>query len=223
MCVYQQGDHETKEQLVHGATSCHDRSRQFSSPTAPERVVVSPAGLPAWRVLCSRRDGFRRSRPPRPVHPRAWRMASEFEVDKARPPWPHRPQASLSATSFLRAPGIAETDDAFLASAHPGLLSVDHRARRDHARGRPSRFMRHRRQRPLASSPTVDSARLLPDGLYFNLRSVTTWLALVAAKVNKKLTTSTPTSAPITSEDIVAAPGHPSSAPPRRRRDQAHR
>ncbi|MCH3942788.1 MAG: DNA-directed RNA polymerase subunit beta [Atopobiaceae bacterium] len=127
----------------------------------------------------------------------------EFEVDK-------RGQLVVSidrkrrqsATLFLRALGIAETDDEIM-----NLLGdsdvVRNTLERDTATTREDALLEiYRRQRP-GEPPTVDSARSLIDGLYFNEQRYD--LARVGRyKVNKKLGLDLESSARVlTQEDIV--------------------
>ena len=109
-----------------------------------------------------------------------------------------------SATVFLRALGIAETDDEIL-----NLLGdsdvVRSTLERDIATTRDDALLEvYRRQRP-GEPPTVDSARSLIDGLYFNVQRYD--LARVGRyKVNKKLGIDVdPNQKVITEEDIVTA------------------
>ena len=109
-----------------------------------------------------------------------------------------------SATVFLRALGIAETDDEIL-----NLLGdsdvVRSTLERDIATTRDDALLEvYRRQRP-GEPPTVDSARSLIDGLYFNVQRYD--LARVGRyKVNKKLGIDVdPSQKVITEEDIVTA------------------
>jgi len=109
-----------------------------------------------------------------------------------------------SATVFLRALGIAETDDEIL-----NLLGdydvVRSTLERDVATTRDDALLEvYRRQRP-GEPPTVDSARSLLDGLYFNAQRYD--LARVGRyKVNKKLDIDVDASKKvITEEDIVTA------------------
>ena len=109
-----------------------------------------------------------------------------------------------SATSFLRALGIAETDDELLSLLGDSDV-VRSTIERDVATTREDALLEiYRRQRP-GEPPTVDSARSLLDGLYFNPQRYD--LARVGRyKVNKKLGLDVDANERvITSEDIVAA------------------
>ncbi|RHB54796.1 DNA-directed RNA polymerase subunit beta [Olsenella sp. AM39-30AC] len=109
-----------------------------------------------------------------------------------------------SATSFLRALGIAETDDEILSLLGDSDV-VRSTIERDVATTREDALLEiYRRQRP-GEPPTVDSARSLLDGLYFNPQRYD--LARVGRyKVNKKLGLDVDSNERvITSEDIVAA------------------
>ncbi len=109
-----------------------------------------------------------------------------------------------SATSFLRALGIAETDDEILSLLGDSDV-VRSTIERDVATTREDALLEiYRRQRP-GEPPTVDSARSLLDGLYFNPQRYD--LARVGRyKVNKKLGLDVDANERvITSEDIVAA------------------
>ncbi|MBQ6395323.1 MAG: DNA-directed RNA polymerase subunit beta, partial [Atopobiaceae bacterium] len=129
----------------------------------------------------------------------------EFEVDK-------RGQLVVSidrkrhqsATLFLRALGIAETDEEIL-----GLLGDSDIVRetldRDIATNREDALIEiYRRQRP-GEPPTVDSARSLLESLFFNPQRYD--LARVGRfKINKKLSLDVdPTEHVLTEKDIVAA------------------
>ena len=107
-----------------------------------------------------------------------------------------------SATMFLRALGIAETDDEILSLLGDSDV-VRNTLERDTATTREDALLEiYRRQRP-GEPPTVDSARSLLDGLYFNPQRYD--LARVGRyKVNKKLGIDVPfTDRVITQEDIV--------------------
>jgi DNA-directed RNA polymerase subunit beta len=129
----------------------------------------------------------------------------EFEVDK-------RGQLVVSidrkrrqsATLFLRALGIAETDDEIM-----NLLGdsdvVRSTLERDVAQTREDALVEiYRRQRP-GEPPTVDSAKSLLDGLYFNRQRYD--LAKVGRyKINKKLSLDIDASETVlTVEDIVTS------------------
>jgi len=107
-----------------------------------------------------------------------------------------------SATLFLRALGIAETDDELLNLLGDSDI-VRSTIERDVATTREDALLEiYRRQRP-GEPPTVESARSLLDGLYFNNQRYD--LARVGRyKVNKKLGLDAD-SRVITDEDIVAA------------------
>ena len=107
-----------------------------------------------------------------------------------------------SATMFLRALGIAETDDEILSLLGDSDV-VRNTLERDTATTREDALLEiYRRQRP-GEPPTVDSARSLLDGLYFNAQRYD--LARVGRyKVNKKLGIDVPfTDRVLTQEDIV--------------------
>ncbi|MBQ9058860.1 MAG: DNA-directed RNA polymerase subunit beta [Atopobiaceae bacterium] len=129
----------------------------------------------------------------------------EFEVDK-------RGQVVVSidrkrrqsATLFLRALGIAETDDDII-----NLLGdsdvVRNTLERDAAQTREDALIEiYRRQRP-GEPPTVESARSLLDGLFFSPQRYD--LAKVGRyKINKKLGLDVdPTTSVLVEEDIVSA------------------
>ncbi len=107
-----------------------------------------------------------------------------------------------SATLFLRALGIAETDDELLNLLGDSDI-VRSTIERDVATTREDALLEiYRRQRP-GEPPTVESARSLLDGLYFNNQRYD--LARVGRyKVNKKLGLDSD-SRVVTDEDIVAA------------------
>ena len=109
-----------------------------------------------------------------------------------------------SATMFLRALGIAETDDEILSLLGDSDV-VRNTLERDTATTREDALLEiYRRQRP-GEPPTVDSARSLLDGLYFNPQRYD--LARVGRyKVNKKLGLDVDFSEKvITQEDITAS------------------
>ena len=109
-----------------------------------------------------------------------------------------------SATMFLRALGIAETDDEILTLLGDSDV-VRSTLERDTATTREDALLEiYRRQRP-GEPPTVDSARSLLDGLYFNAQRYD--LARVGRyKVNKKLGIDVADSEKVlTQEDIVSA------------------
>jgi DNA-directed RNA polymerase subunit beta len=109
-----------------------------------------------------------------------------------------------SATVFLRALGIAETDDEILSLLGDNDI-VRSTLERDTATTREDALLEiYRRQRP-GEPPTVDSARSLLDGLYFNAQRYD--LARVGRyKVNKKLGIDVEDSQKVlTQDDIVAA------------------
>ncbi|MGI6230489.1 MAG: DNA-directed RNA polymerase subunit beta [Tractidigestivibacter sp.] len=109
-----------------------------------------------------------------------------------------------SATVFLRALGIAETDDEILSLLGDSEV-VRSTIERDVATTREDALLEiYRRQRP-GEPPTVDSARSLLDGLYFNPQRYD--LARVGRyKVNKKLELDVADDVRVlTEEDIVSA------------------
>ncbi len=109
-----------------------------------------------------------------------------------------------SATMFLRALGIAETDDEILTLLGDSDV-VRSTLERDTATTREDALLEiYRRQRP-GEPPTVDSARSLLDGLYFNAQRYD--LARVGRyKVNKKLCIDVADSEKVlTQEDIISA------------------
>ena len=109
-----------------------------------------------------------------------------------------------SATMFLRALGIAETDDQILSLLGDSDV-VRNTLERDTAMTREDALLEiYRRQRP-GEPPTVDSARSLLDGLFFNPQRYD--LARVGRyKVNKKLGIDVDASDKVlTQEDIVAS------------------
>ncbi len=129
----------------------------------------------------------------------------EFEVDK-------RGQLVVSidrkrrqsATLLLRGLGIAETDDEILSLLGDSEV-VRSTIERDSATTREDALLEiYRRQRP-GEPPTVDSARTLLDGLFFNAQRYD--LAKVGRyKINKKLGTDTDAHVCVlTNEDIVEA------------------
>ena len=109
-----------------------------------------------------------------------------------------------SATVFLRALGIAVTDDEILSLLGDSDV-VRNTLERDVATTREDALIEiYRRQRP-GEPPTVDSARSLLDGLFFNEQRYD--LARVGRyKINKKLEEEIPADVRVlTKEDIVAA------------------
>ena len=129
----------------------------------------------------------------------------EFEVDK-------RGQLVVSidrkrrqsATLLLRALGIAETDDEIVSLLGDSDI-VRSTLERDVAQTREDALIEiYKRQRP-GEPPTVDSARSLLDGLYFNAQRYD--LAKVGRyKINKKLGLDVEDSESVlTAEDIVTA------------------
>jgi len=109
-----------------------------------------------------------------------------------------------SATVFLRALGIAVTDDEILSLLGDSDV-VRNTLERDVATTREDALIEiYRRQRP-GEPPTVDSARSLLDGLFFNEQRYD--LARVGRyKINKKLGEEIPADVRVlTKEDIVAA------------------
>ena len=129
----------------------------------------------------------------------------EFEVDK-------RGQLVVSidrkrrqsATLLLRALGIANTDDEIIALLGDSDV-VRSTIERDSAQTREDALIEiYRRQRP-GEPPTVDAARALLDGLYFNSQRYD--LAKVGRyKINKKLGTELDsTETVLTDQDIIEA------------------
>ena len=109
-----------------------------------------------------------------------------------------------SATVFLRALGVAVTDDEILSLLGDSDV-VRNTLERDVATTREDALIEiYRRQRP-GEPPTVDSARSLLDGLFFNEQRYD--LARVGRyKINKKLEEEIPADVRVlTKEDIVAA------------------
>ncbi len=109
-----------------------------------------------------------------------------------------------SATMFLRALGIAESDDQILSLLGDSDI-VRNTLERDTATTREDALLEiYRRQRP-GEPPTVDSARSLIDGLFFNPQRYD--LARVGRyKVNKKLGIDVDFADKVlTQEDIVAS------------------
>ena len=109
-----------------------------------------------------------------------------------------------SATMFLRALGIAETDDEILSMLGDSDI-VRNTLERDTATTREDALLEiYRRQRP-GEPPTVDSARSLIDGLFFNPQRYD--LARVGRyKVNKKLGIDVDSAEKVlTQEDIIAS------------------
>ena len=109
-----------------------------------------------------------------------------------------------SATVFLRALGIAVTDDEILSLLGDSDV-VRNTLERDVATTREDALIEiYRRQRP-GEPPTVDSSRSLLDGLFFNEQRYD--LARVGRyKINKKLEEEIPADVRVlTKEDIVAA------------------
>ena len=109
-----------------------------------------------------------------------------------------------SATMFLRALGIAESDDQILSLLGDSDV-VRNTLERDTAMTREDALLEiYRRQRP-GEPPTVDSARSLLDGLFFNPQRYD--LARVGRyKVNKKLGIDVDASDKVlTQEDIIAS------------------
>ena len=109
-----------------------------------------------------------------------------------------------SATMFLRALGIAETDDEIVSLLGDSDI-VRNTLERDTATTREDALLEiYRRQRP-GEPPTVDSARSLLDGLFFNPQRYD--LARVGRyKVNKKLGIDVDANDKVlTQEDIIAS------------------
>ena len=166
-----------------------------------ERVVVSQLVRSPGVYFASEMDNGVRVHKAQFIPARgAW---LEFEVDKRG----HLVvsidrKRRQSATMFLRALGIAETDDEILSLLGDSDV-VRNTLERDTATTREDALLEiYRRQRP-GEPPTVDSARSLIDGLYFNEQRYD--LARVGRyKVNKKLGLDLESSARVlTQEDIV--------------------
>ena len=194
---------EFKEQLVFMGDMPLMTNRGTFIVNGTERVVVSQlvrspgvyfstemdSGIPVQKVQFIPARG-------------AW---LEFEVDKRG----HLVvsidrKRRQSATMFLRALGIAETDDEILSLLGDSDV-VRNTVERDTFTTREDSLLEiYRRQRP-GEPPTVDSARSLLDGLYFNPQRYD--LARVGRyKVNKKLGLDVADDQRvITQEDIVAA------------------
>jgi DNA-directed RNA polymerase subunit beta len=129
----------------------------------------------------------------------------EFEVDKrGRLVVSIDRKRRQNATLFLRALGIAETDDEILELLGDSDVVRDTLAG-DTARTREEALIEiYKRQRP-GEPPTVDAARSLLEGLYLNPQRYD--LARVGRyKINKKLRIDVPESETVlTPEDIVAS------------------
>ena len=123
---------------------------------------------------------------------------------------------------FLRALGIAETDDEILSLLGDSDV-VRNTLERDTATTREDALLEiYRRQRP-GEPPTVDSARSLIDGLYFNEQRYETspaWAATRSTRSSGSTWSSPP--ARSTQEDIIESLRY-LLALPRRRHHQAPR
>ncbi len=194
---------EIKEQLVFMGDFPLMTERGTFVINGTERVVVSQLVRSPGVYFASEMDNGVRVYKAQFIPARgAW---LEFEVDKRG----HLVvsidrKRRQSATMFLRALGIAETDDEILSLLGDSDV-VRNTLERDVATTREDALLEiYRRQRP-GEPPTVDSARSLLDGLYFNEQRYD--LARVGRyKVNKKLGIDSETGERVlTSEDIVEA------------------
>lgn len=192
---------EMKEQLVFMGDFPLMTERGTFVINGTERVVVSQLVRSPGVYFASEMDNGVRVHKAQFIPARgAW---LEFEVDKRG----HLVvsidrKRRQSATMFLRALGIAETDDEILSLLGDSDV-VRNTLERDTATTREDALLEiYRRQRP-GEPPTVDSARSLIDGLYFNEQRYD--LARVGRyKVNKKLGLNLESSARVlTQEDIV--------------------
>ena len=192
---------EMKEQLVVMGDFPLMTERGTFVINGTERVVVSQLVRSPGVYFASEMDNGVRVHKAQFIPARgAW---LEFEVDKRG----HLVvsidrKRRQSATMFLRALGIAETDDEILSLLGDSDV-VRNTLERDTATTREDALLEiYRRQRP-GEPPTVDSARSLIDGLYFNEQRYD--LARVGRyKVNKKLGLDLESSARVlTQEDIV--------------------
>ncbi|WP_235858684.1 DNA-directed RNA polymerase subunit beta [Thermophilibacter provencensis] len=192
---------EMKEQLVFMGDFPLMTERGTFVINGTERVVVSQLVRSPGVYFASEMDNGVRVHKAQFIPARgAW---LEFEVDKRG----HLVvsidrKRRQSATMFLRALGIAETDDEILSLLGDSDV-VRNTLERDTATTREDALLEiYRRQRP-GEPPTVDSARSLIDGLYFNEQRYD--LARVGRyKVNKKLGLDLESSARVlTQEDIV--------------------
>ncbi len=194
---------EIKEQLVFMGDFPLMTERGTFVINGTERVVVSQLVRSPGVYFASEMDNGVRVYKAQFIPARgAW---LEFEVDKRG----HLVvsidrKRRQSATMFLRALGIAETDDEILSLLGDSDV-VRNTLERDVATTREDALLEiYRRQRP-GEPPTVDSARSLLDGLYFNEQRYD--LARVGRyKVNKKLgIDSEGGERVLTGEDIVEA------------------
>lgn len=194
---------EIKEQLVFMGDFPLMTERGTFVINGIERVVVSQLVRSPGVYFASEMDNGVRVYKAQFIPARgAW---LEFEVDKRG----HLVvsidrKRRQSATMFLRALGIAESDDEILSLLGDSDV-VRNTLERDVATTREDALLEiYRRQRP-GEPPTVDSARSLLDGLYFNEQRYD--LARVGRyKVNKKLGIDSETGERVlTSEDIVEA------------------
>ena len=194
---------EIKEQLVFMGDFPLMTERGTFVINGTERVVVSQLVRSPGVYFASEMDNGVRVHKAQFIPARgAW---LEFEVDKRG----HLVvsidrKRRQSATMFLRALGIAETDDEILSLLGDSDV-VRNTLERDVATTREDALLEiYRRQRP-GEPPTVDSARSLLDGLYFNEQRYD--LARVGRyKVNKKLGIDSETGERVlTGEDIVEA------------------
>ena len=194
---------EIKEQLVFMGDFPLMTERGTFVINGTERVVVSQLVRSPGVYFASEMDNGVRVHKAQFIPARgAW---LEFEVDKRG----HLVvsidrKRRQSATMFLRALGIAETDDEILSLLGDSDV-VRNTLERDVATTREDALLEiYRRQRP-GEPPTVDSARSLIDGLYFNEQRYD--LARVGRyKVNKKLGIDVDSGARVlTQEDIVEA------------------
>ncbi len=194
---------EIKEQLVFMGDFPLMTERGTFVINGTERVVVSQLVRSPGVYFASEMDNGVRVYKAQFIPARgAW---LEFEVDKRG----HLVvsidrKRRQSATMFLRALGIAETDDEILSLLGDSDV-VRNTLERDVATTREDALLEiYRRQRP-GEPPTVDSARSLLDGLYFNEQRYD--LARVGRyKVNKKLGIDSETGERVlTGEDIVEA------------------
>nr|WP_286165924.1 DNA-directed RNA polymerase subunit beta [Olsenella uli] len=192
---------EMKEQLVFMGDFPLMTERGTFVINGTERVVVSQLVRSPGVYFASEMDNGVRVHKAQFIPARgAW---LEFEVDKRG----HLVvsidrKRRQSATMFLRALGIAETDDEILSLLGDSDV-VRNTLERDTATTREDALLEiYRRQRP-GEPPTVDSARSLIDGLYFNEQRYD--LARVGRyKVNKKLGLDLESSArALTQEDII--------------------
>ena len=157
---------EMKEQLVFMGDFPLMTERGTFVINGTERVVVSQLVRSPGVYFASEMDNGVRVHKAQFIPARgAW---LEFEVDKRG----HLVvsidrKRRQSATMFLRALGIAETDDEILSLLGDSDV-VRNTLERDVATTREDALLEiYRRQRP-GEPPTVDSARSLIDGLYFN-------------------------------------------------------